>query len=50
MFSSQMLMEKVYELRDQAIKAKQEMAVHQEENKELKSKLEQVRYHVCISK
>lgn len=35
-------MDRVYEFREQAVKAKQEIVTHLEENRELKAKLEQV--------
>lgn len=38
-------MERVYEFREQAARAKQEVASQQEENKELKMRIEQV----CIA-
>lgn len=38
-----MLMERVYDFREQAVKAKEEALMYAEENKELKTKMEQVR-------
>lgn len=38
----QTLMERVYEFREQAVKAKQEASTQQEENKELRMRMEQV--------
>lgn len=35
-------MERVYDFREQAVKAKQEVVAHLEENRDLKAKLEQV--------
>lgn len=38
----QTLMDRVYEFREQSVKAKQELGALQEENKELKVRIEQV--------
>lgn len=40
---AQTLMERVYDFREQGVKAKQELAAQLDENKELKMKIEQVR-------
>lgn len=40
----QTLMERVYEFREQSLKAKQELTAQQEENKDLKIRLEQVTF------
>lgn len=45
----QTLMERVYEFREQSLKAKHEVAALQEENKELKFRLEQVQFSARIA-